>query len=217
MQKPAIIGHLGDLREELKTFVTQEFQLVRAELTEKLNTYRTGAITVAAGTFGAYAGFLAILAGLGMLLSWLFLSLGLHPFLGRFVGFAAAGILAILAGAGILWSGIKSFSKESFVPEKTIGTIQRLKGPAAAVPSPEAHEKAATRSSSKIETDVLATERRITRNLDALTWKANPMRLVNGTVRRVQAHPYLWGLVALAAGFAGSYVVLRKFTAVHHS
>jgi hypothetical protein len=153
-----------------------------------------------------------LLTGLGFLLSYLFARLGLETVLARFVGFVLVGLLTSAAGAALCLSSLKVLSKQSLAPHKTIETIERISPvpitPAAQSPARPIH----SRSSKDLEANVLATQRRMAKTLEKVTGKTNPMRYIDAVVTRVQAHPYRWGLLALGAGFLGSFVVMRQLS-----
>src|SRR5262249_26972481 len=126
--KQSILGLLRNLKDDTRQLLRQELELARAELSEKLSLFAKNATTLAIGGFVAYAGLIVFLMGLGWLIAWALQQAGLQPILAGFVGLATVGLLVGAAGTIILFKGIKTFSKESLAPQRTIHTIQRLKG-----------------------------------------------------------------------------------------
>src|SRR5437667_3349010 len=96
--KTSIFGLIGDLKDETKTFVKEEIQLAKAEISEKISCMGRNAVSLAVGGFVAYAGLIIFLGGLGILLAFAFEKLGLDTALAGFIGFAIIGLVA--AGVG---------------------------------------------------------------------------------------------------------------------
>ena len=85
-------------------------------------------MSLALGGFVAYAGLIVFLAALGCLVGWLLERADLAPMLGAFIGLGGVGLLVIVIGCIFLFKGLRSISRESLAPERTIHTLQELKG-----------------------------------------------------------------------------------------
>ena len=111
---------LGELFTELSSdfslLVRQEVQLARAETTETVKDAVRSSITMAAGGFVAYAGFLAILAGI---------TIGVARLLDNWwVAALAVGAIVLVIGLILIFSGRAALSNLSITPEKTIQTLE---------------------------------------------------------------------------------------------
>jgi ribosomal protein S18 acetylase RimI-like enzyme len=108
---------LAQLSQETAELVRREVQLAEAEMTQK--AYRAGknAGFVAAGGAVAYAGLLAIVAGMIMLLGR---SRRRRPWLSAFfVGLSVAGVGSLLA-----LKGIEALRQEGVAPQETLETLE---------------------------------------------------------------------------------------------
>ena len=88
---------IGDQKDETKTFIKEEVQLAKTEISENISRMGRNAVGLVAGGFVAYAGLIVFLAGLGLLLGFAFEKLGLQPPLAAFIGFAIIGLLGLMA------------------------------------------------------------------------------------------------------------------------
>jgi hypothetical protein len=209
MQRASFATLLGQVRDETKLFVSEELELLKAELSEKAGHYRQSLTRVGIGAFVACAAFLVLAAGSGLLLSFVFQNLGLDLIPARSAGFGLVGLVLAGIGAVVAFKSIKALSRQSLAPEKTMFTVQRLR---------EAHFKtnactdpARPRHASKLlEVEVIATEQRLGVTLEELASRVSPAYYVRRAMLRVQAKPLRWNLAALAAGFAGSVWFVRK-------
>jgi hypothetical protein len=199
------------LTGDTKTFLRQEIQLAKTEISEKLSEFGRNAAALAIGGFIAYAGSLVILIGLGCLLAWAFENAGLSPMFAAFVGLAIIGLLVALVGAAILMKGLKTLSKESLAPERTLQTLHELKGEAAAPAVPEGElEHTPAPSSAEMQARVEATENRMGETLDELGRRLSPSHINAQVKRRIQANPYQSGLIAMGAGLVSALFLKRK-------
>ena len=206
------MGLVRNLTEDTKKLIRQELELAKAELAEKFASFGKNAVAVAIGGFVAYAGFIVFLMGLGWLVAWALQKAGLEPVLAGFIGLAGVGIVIIAIGAAFLMTGLKAFSKESLAPEKTIHTIQRLKGSEAQVqakPEPEPAEKV---SSAEIQAKVIATEDRMTGELSELGERLTPRHLNEQVKHQISEKPYYSAAVAMVAGLVSGLFLRRATT-----
>lgn len=199
-----------NLTGDTRTFIRQEIQLAKTELSEKLSHMGRNAVSLAIGGFVAYAGLIVFLIGLGWLLGWAFTLAGLQPALAAFVGLAIIGLVVAGIGAIMLLKGAKTLSKESLAPQRTLQTLQELKSGQAA-PSPASTEKP---SSAEMQARVEATENRMGDTLDELGYRLSPQHINQQVKHRIQENPYRAGLIAIVAGLISGLLVRRKF---HHA
>jgi hypothetical protein len=207
----SIIDLVKDLREQFKTFVKEEIHLAKAELSEKISSLGKDAINIAIGGFVAYAGLIVFMGALGMLIAFVLQRQGLDPLLSSFIGLGVIGFIVIAVGAIMLLAGLKAMKKESLTPERTIETLQRVKGTEHHVQRPTAPKpKKDERSSEEIETAVLQTECEMAETLEELGDRLSMTHLRRQAKAEVQKHPYRWSLVAMGAGMCGSLIMKRK-------
>ena len=106
----------AELSSETRTLVQQELQLAKTELTEKASKMGNAAAFIVGGGVIAYAGMLAIVAALVLIL----IAIGLPPW--------AAAILAglLVAGCGYLFirCGLAALKAQELAPRKTIDTLK---------------------------------------------------------------------------------------------
>lgn len=111
------LGELfGDLAREMSTLVRKELQLAKTEVSATASAVGKDVAFIAAGGFIAYAGFLALLATLVIILHTAGLPLWL----------AALLITVIVLGAGgiLIMQGINKLKKTQMMPQQTMQTLK---------------------------------------------------------------------------------------------
>jgi hypothetical protein len=200
-----------DLRGQFKTFFKEEIHLAKAELSEKFSSLGKDAVNIAIGGFVAYAGLIVFMGALGMLIAYFLQKAGLDPLLSTFIGLGAIGFVVIAVGAILLLTGLKAMKKESLTPERTIETLQRVKGTEPhAVKLAEPKPKKDERSSAEIEAAVIQTESEMAETMEELGDRLTMRHFRQEANAHVHKHPYRWSLVAMGAGVCGSYLMKRK-------
>ena len=107
---------LGDLAHETTTLIRQELTLFKAEMSQKASTVGKNAVFIAAGGAVAYAGFLALLAAVVMLLT----QVGLPGWVSALlVGLVVAGV-----GGALVMKGVQALKQANLAPTETIETIK---------------------------------------------------------------------------------------------
>lgn len=110
------LGELfGDLAREVKTLVRQEVDLAKTEMSTKVSKIGKPAGMIAAGGALAYAGLLALVAGLVFLFD-LWMPLWVSAFL---VGLLVAG-----AGGFMAKTGLDDLKRVDLVPRETLETLK---------------------------------------------------------------------------------------------
>jgi len=110
------LGELfSELARETSTLVHQEVQLAKTEMTQKATLVGKDAGMIGAGGAVAYAGFLAIIAGVILVLG-LVIPMWLSALI---VGIVVAGI-----GYFLINRGISSLKRSSFTPDQTIESLK---------------------------------------------------------------------------------------------
>jgi uncharacterized membrane protein YqjE len=111
------LGELfGDLARDMGTLVSQELALARTELTEKATRVGKEIAMLAVGGLVAYAGLLAIIAAVIVLIADLGVPLWISALV---VGLVIAGI-----GYLLVQRGITALRHEDFAPRQTIESIK---------------------------------------------------------------------------------------------
>lgn len=208
MESVSIPRLLSEARDQTQLFVREEFELAKAELSEKASRYRSAGTQFGVGAFVAYAALLVLLGGLALVLSFLLQSLGLDLLPSRSAGFGGIGLLVIVFGAVMVLKGVQSLRKQSVSPQKTLYTINRIKGIDVHQPAPKSAPP--RRKSKDVQADIFATQQRLGTHAQALVQRLSPTHYLGMVIRRAQVHPVRWNLGALAAGFAGSVWFVKK-------
>jgi hypothetical protein len=207
----SILGLVRELTEETKTFVRQELKLAKTEMSEKLAGLARNGASVGIGGFIAYAGAIVLLCGLGFLAAWAIHLAGLDALLASFLGLFGVGLLTVSGGAIFLFQGLAHLRKESVAPERTIRTLQELKGekPEASKPTKPASKEPKV-SSAEMQRRVERTETAMGETLAELGDRVSPRAIGRRFSFRMRAHPYRSGLVALGAGLVSGWLVRRR-------
>ena len=208
MQGVSISALLRDARSQTRLFLRQELELVKSEASEKATHYGAAAKQVGLGAGVAYAAFLVLLGGLGLLSSFVLQSIGLDLLPSRSAGFGGIGLVTLFIGVIVVFKAMKSLGKEKLTPQKTLSTIQRYNVKPSEQPASQAPP--VRRKSKDVQSDVVATQQRLATNAQALVQRLSPAHYFGMIARRARAHPVRWNLGALAAGFVGSVWFVKK-------
>lgn len=113
------IGELfGTLADQAKLLVNQEVALAKAEASEKAKIAGKGVGFVAVGGFVAYAGLLALIAGIIVLVGqWVPL----------WVSALIIGIIVALIGYLLVQKGLNDLKAENLKPRHTAGSLKENK------------------------------------------------------------------------------------------
>lgn len=206
---------LKEFASEAKTFVREEFQLAKAELSESLSALGGHAAMLGIGASGAFAGLIVLLVALGMLGAYGFQQLQLDASLAMSAGFGAIGLLAIIIGAVMLLAAVKAFSKESLAPERAMAKLREAPGVPVTIKyktlaSKEPKAEVPAIRSPELEKRVMATEDRLGRTFEEIERRMTFGGARRRMVERIQMHPYKAGIWALFAGVAASLYVGRR-------
>jgi ElaB/YqjD/DUF883 family membrane-anchored ribosome-binding protein len=211
--RPSLFGLFKNLKGEFRTFIRQEIDLAKTEVSEKVSMIGKNSVSIAVGGFVAYAGLIVLLIGLGWLLGFAFTKAGLDPAMANFLGLAIIGLVIAGIGGALIAKGLSAFKKESIAPKRTLHTLQELKGgEKISVPEPDdKKEKDEFKfSSEELEDQVEQTEYQMGQTLDELGQRLSP-RYINAQIKgRLQRNPYRAGGVALAIGVVSGLLLRRK-------
>jgi ElaB/YqjD/DUF883 family membrane-anchored ribosome-binding protein len=202
----SLFALLRALTGNTRTFIRQEVQLAKTEISEKASRMGKNATALAVGGAIAYAGAIVLLVGLGWLAGYGLREAGLNPLLANSLGVIAVGILIAVLGSVVLFKGLNTLKRETLKPERTIQTLQELKGEGVSSGSAGADKPSSREMQSRVE----ATEERLGETLDALGYKLDPQRINQEVRQKIQAQPYKSGLIAMGAGLVGGLLLTRK-------
>ena len=213
-RRRSLLGLVRNLTFDTKTFIRQEVQLAKAELSEKISKLGRNALSLAIGGFVAYAGLIVLLIGLGSLLGLAFEKAGLSTAMAGFLGLGAVGLLVLVVGCVMLLKGVKSLSRESLTPERTVQTLKELRGDddedyyAESYNDEENGEEAP--STDELQARVEATENRMGETLDEIGYRLSPSHINAEVKTKIEENPYRYGLVALGVGVASGLMLRSK-------
>jgi len=110
------LGELfADLSRETTTLVRQEVDLAKTEMTQKASRVLKNIGFLAIGGAVAYAGFLAIIAAVIILLA---------AILPWWLSALLVGIVIAAIGGFLIWKGLDALKKEDLVPRETLETLK---------------------------------------------------------------------------------------------
>ncbi len=113
------LGELfAELTKETTTLVRQEVQLAKTEMSQKVSEVGKDVGFLAAGGALAYAGLLAIIAGV---------VLALGEFIPLWVSALLVGLVVVGIGYYLVQKGLKALKQVSPAPEQTIQTLKEDK------------------------------------------------------------------------------------------
>lgn len=211
--RPSLLTLFRSLTSDTKTLIRQEIQLAKTELSEKFSRMGKNVAMVAVGGFVAYAGVIVFLIGLGWLVAWGLAAAGLNPNLARFIGIAVVGLLVAVVGYVMLNKALKALKAESITPEKTVQTLQEMKGTAPIAATAEVPEDGTREemSSSQLQERVEATETRMGDTLEELGYRLSPQVIKERVKDNISSNPYRAGLVAMGFGLVSGLLLRRRF------
>jgi hypothetical protein len=206
---------IRNFKEEVKTFVKQEVQLAKTEVSEKFVHLRQNAITLVIGGFLAYAGLIVLIAALGMLLARALEATGLSTALALCAGLGFLALLVVAIGGILIGKALARLKESASVaPDKAIETLKQLRGAESPQRMPdEKLEEGDERkpSSDEIKAGVLLTETLLQDTASEIQRRVSP-KYVNQKVKaKFREHPYRWNMVAMVSGVASGFLLKRKF------
>ena len=113
---------LSDLSRETVDLIQKEIALAKAEMSQKVSTAQTAAISMAAGGAVAFAGAILLLIGIANLVAMI-LPPDIAPWLAPLL---VGGIVAAI-GYGMIKGGKSKLDADSLTPHRTIESLQRDK------------------------------------------------------------------------------------------
>ena len=208
--KRSIVNLIKNLTGDFKTFIRQEIDLAKTEISEKISMLGKNVASIAIGGFVAYAGLIVLLIGLGVLLGYAFQKAGLDPAMATFLGLAIIGLIVAGVGSAFIAKALSALKKEPLAPQRTMHTLHEFKGGKA--PEPKAKKDDEHKlSSEELEAQVEQTEYQMGATLDGLGYRLSPKYLNAQLKGKLRENPYGAGFVALAVGVIGGLILRRKF------
>ncbi len=213
-EKKSLFGLVRQVADETKVFIRQEAELAKTEISEKLARLGKNVATLAVGGVVAFVGLIVFIMGLGWLLAWAFQQAGLAPVFAGFLGLAVIGLLVIATGGVLLLTAIKTLSSQSLAPQRTLRTLEELRGKEPApitetkAPKPPPEPKI---SSAELQTRVEATETRLSETLDELGRRVSPRHIKAKAVQGIKDRPYYSSLFAMLGGLVSAFLIKRRF------
>jgi hypothetical protein len=204
----SVLGLVRNLSNEVTTFIRQEINLAKTEISEKISAMGRNAVTLAIGGFVAYAGLIVLLIGLGALAAWGLEQAGLSPFVAGAVGVGGVGLLIAIIGGVMVLKGVKAMSKESFKPERTVQTLQDLKSRRQVddVEKIKAHKP----TSEELQASVEVTETMMSDTLGELGERLSPAHIKAEVGHRISEKPYKFSAVAMGLGLVSGLWMKSK-------
>lgn len=218
MRNTSLFDVIRDLRHDFKNLVHDEIQLAKTEVARNIRKFGKNAVWLAVGAAMACTGLLILLAGLGALLAFAFRSAGLSSEMSWFLGLLLVSVASIAAGAVFVLKAIKMFSHASLKPERTVQTIQHLRGNhngAETKPVVFEEPKEDRRSPEQLESDIDATRNHMEKRLEELSERLKPSYVGKRLARQVKAHPIRSSLIGAGTGLA-SYLAIKRRMHNHH-
>ena len=207
----SLFGLIGHYRDEIKTLIRQEVELAKAEMSEKIARFGRNAVGLAIGGIAALAGLIILLASLSSLLSFAFESAGVQRSLAFFLGALIIGGGAALVGLGFVTKAIKTFSKESIAPEKTMDTLKKLKNHSTVEKAETLHPiPQPRRSSEQIEASIHTTRHEVEETAHEISERLTPRYMGQTLKHKIQEHPVGSSLIGLGTGFLSVLVIRRR-------
>lgn len=110
------LGELfADLKNEIRTLIKQEMELVRVEVSEKISRMAKNAAALGIGGILLYSGLLALIAAM---------ILGIAVFIPLWLSALLVSILFIIIGAAMVMKGLKDLKQMKAMPERSTETVK---------------------------------------------------------------------------------------------
>jgi hypothetical protein len=208
---PTLPNLLKEFGREAKSFIREEIQLVKTEMTEKFTEWRGDAGLLGIGAAAAYVGFIVLLFAFSLLATLGFQRLNLDSSVAMAAGFGVIGLITTIVGATMLLTSLKAFSRENLTPERAVANLYKVRGePVPIKREPPKKKPEIKPRSHDLERTVMATEDRLGRTFEELERRLTFGGARRRLVEKVRLHPYRYGTLALLAGFAASFMVVRR-------
>jgi hypothetical protein len=195
---------------ETKKLIQTEIQLAKAEISEKFACFRKNGVFLVVGALVGYAGLIIFLVAIGEFIAYGFRAAGVPLNLSDGAGLGIMGLLVLGVGGGLIWKAVRSFSKESLVPQKTVETIQEFRGEPV---QKRLEDKSKPKTESeRIQAEVFRKEAEIKEAVQEIGYRLSPAYMKTRVKEQISTHPVGWSLAAVATGFVSALFLKRKFS-----
>jgi hypothetical protein len=201
-------GLLRDLRQETVDLIRQEIRLAKTEMSEKASLFARNGAALVLGGFVAYAGVIALLVGVGFLLTLLFVNMGMEQRFAEVAGIGIVGLIISLVGIALVTKAVKTLSSGSLTPEKTVETLKEITDEntlAKAQFGPQDN-----RSSEQIQTHIEATRSHMQATASEITHRLSPRYMGKRVVKNARSHPGMTAAVGFGTGLLSLMLVRRR-------
>lgn len=208
VRQTSIFDVVRDLRDDIKSLITDEIQLAKTELIQKVSKFSKNGLWLVVGGVLGFTGSLLLLAGLSALLAYAFASAGISTTLAWFLGLLTIGLIVAAVGGIFIMKALKTFSHESISPEKTVESLNEIRGTTPEVqtlPEPELPK----RSTDEIQSHIAFTRNNMGQRLDELSERLTPRFMGKRMVQQVTRHPIRSSIIGAGTGLV-SYFAIKK-------
>lgn len=116
---------LKELRDETTLLLRQEVALAKSEISEKAAAAGRNAAYLAIGAAVAYGGFLMLLLGVTLLLTWAFIAADMNRYVAYWLAPLIVGAIVGVVGYSLIQKAINLFSHpERLAPNQTLDSMQ---------------------------------------------------------------------------------------------
>jgi hypothetical protein len=211
ISRSSVFTLVRDLMEKSRTLIRQEITLAKTEMSENISYLGRNAAGLGVGVGVVYAGVIVLLIGLGFLIAWGINLAGVQGLLAAFLGLAGIGLTTMIVGAALVVKGLSAMKTRALAPQRTLHTLQELKGPVHENPKPPPRFAAPQPSSREMQSRVEDTQDHIGQTLEELRDRLSPQRIKVRIKHQIYGHPYQAGLLAVGAGLLSGLAVRRLF------
>jgi hypothetical protein len=201
----SFFGLVRDLRQETVELIRQQIRLAKTEMSEKTTCFARNTSALVLGGFVAYAGVIALLVGLGFLLTLAFVRMGLNREVAEFAGLGVVGLVVALVGVVLVTKALKALSSDSLAPEKTIQTLKGDSTLAKAQFGP--HDN---RSSEQIQAHIGTTRSHVQATAAEISHRLTPRYVGERAVHNAKSHPGMTAAVGFGTGLVSLLLVRRR-------
>jgi uncharacterized membrane protein YqjE len=114
-EPPTLTAILAALRDDLKAFFQTRFQMLAAELRQKVAAWKMGALALSIAFVFAFVGFLLLT---GALVSIAILVFGVS------LALLIVGVFYLILAAGAAWAGYTQLKRQGVPPERTLQMLK---------------------------------------------------------------------------------------------
>jgi VIT1/CCC1 family predicted Fe2+/Mn2+ transporter len=106
---------ISDLLQDIRLLFTQEIDLAKRELQQKVNAVSKSAVSIVIGAVLAIGGLFVLLAALVLVLDL---------FMPAWVAAFVLALVLLVIGGIVLFLGVQKLKNMSYVPERTVKTVE---------------------------------------------------------------------------------------------